>query len=418
MATFKAVIKPKERKQDGTWNVKIRVTHNRVTRYIATPFWVTQEQVTRSFKIKDSAILDKVELEIKRYRDAIINIGFIADGLSTDHLIRLVNNDSDKIDFIKFMEDYVEDLYKKGRTGTAKVYARSCLSLKKYNKNKPLYFSNITSYFMLDYYNSISKRLKDNSIRSYIISIKTMYRLAEKHYNDEEMGITIVKRDVFRLIELPPLEDSDRTSLTVEQMQSVIDVPYTGAWYHDFIKDMFILSFVCLGVNPKDIFFMKKENLIGDILTYRRSKISNRLGKESEMQIKLSDVAKIIIAKYSKDKKYLIDFRGRTRDISQCNYIHEVFKNAGLEDFRSLKESNSDKYKYCFYTARHTMATLSRNECGADFMMVHQMLNHATPQSLRTTDVYIQKDFSPLWEVNEKLLNLFDWSFYLNQKII
>lgn len=416
MATFKALIKPNERKQDGTWNVKIRVYHNKETRYIATPFWVTQEQLTRSLKIKDSAILDKVEQEIKRYRDSIVNIGFIADGLSVDHLIRLVNNDSNKIDFIKFMEDYVAELQKKGRGGTAKVYARSCLSLKKYNKDKPLYFSNITSYFMLDYFKHISKRLKDNSIRSYIISIKTMYRLAEKRYNDEEMGVMIVKRDVFKLIDLPPLEDSDRISLTIEQMQKMIDVPYTGKWYHDFIKDMFILSFVCLGTNPKDLFFMKKENIVGDILTYRRSKISNRSGKDSEMQIKLSEVAKIIIAKYSKNKKYLIDFRGRARDIIQCNYIHEVFKSAGLEDFKSLKESNSDKYKYCFYTARHTMATLARNECGVDYMTVHQMLNHATPQSLRTTDVYIQKDFSPLWEANEKLLDLFDWSFYLNQK--
>lgn len=102
-----------------------------------------------------------------------------------------------------------------------------------------------------------------------------------------------------------------------------------------------------------------------------------------------------------------------------CRYIHCIFQNAGVEEKGDyLSKIGHKKGRYVFYTARHTMATLARNECGADFMMVHQMLNHATPQSMRTTDVYIQKDFSPLWEANEKLLALFDWSFYLNQKNI
>jgi hypothetical protein len=36
MATFKAVVMAHHKKEDGTYNVKIRVAHNRVTRYIKT----------------------------------------------------------------------------------------------------------------------------------------------------------------------------------------------------------------------------------------------------------------------------------------------------------------------------------------------------------------------------------------------
>lgn len=419
MATFKALIKPNEKKQDGTWNVKIRVTHKRAVRYIATPFWVTQEQLTRSLKIKDSAILDKVEQEIKRYRGAIVNIGFIADGLDIDHLIQIIrnNSDSERIDFLQFMEEHVKNLSQQGRTGTAYAYKTAHTSLKRYNKNKPLYFSQITSHYILGYYKSLQE-LKPNTIKSYMTAIKTAYKLAIKYYNDDDLGINIVKRDVFKLIDIPNSIDSDKESLTVEQMQSIINTPYTGKWLYDFAKDMFLFSFMCFGINARDLFFIKKEQYKDGILSYSRQKII-RKGKEADMKIKLSEPAKIIIEKYSGDNDYLIDFQGRERSVAVCRYIHCIFQNAGIEEKGDyLSKIGHKKGRYVFYTARHTMATLARNECSVDFMMVHHMLNHATPQSMRTTDIYIQKDFSPLWEANEKLLALFDWSFYLNQKNI
>lgn len=417
MATFKAVIKPQERKQDGTWNVKIRVTHKRAVRYIATPFWVIQEQLTRSFKIKDNVILDKVESEIKRYRDSIVSIGFIVDGLDIDHLIYILknNSDSEKIDFLKFMDEHINNLSKQDRGGTAYAYRTAYTSLKKYNKDKPLYFSRITSHYILGYYNSL-QGLKPNTIKSYITAIKTVYKLAIKYYNDDDLGINIVKRDVFKLVDLPSNIDTNKESLTIEQMQAIIDVPYTGKWLYDFTKDMFLLSFMCLGINARDLFFMKKEQYKDGIISYSRRKIV-RKGKEADMKIRIPEPAKVILEKYSGDTEYLIDFGGRERTVTVCRYIHCTFQNAGVEEKGDyLSRIGHTKGKYVFYTNRHTMATLARNECGIDYMTVHQMLNHATPQSLRTTDVYIQRDFSPLWEANEKLLSLFDWSFYINQK--
>lgn len=38
MATFKAEVYAHQKKKDGTYNIKIRVTHNGEKRYLATPF--------------------------------------------------------------------------------------------------------------------------------------------------------------------------------------------------------------------------------------------------------------------------------------------------------------------------------------------------------------------------------------------
>ena len=48
MATFKAEVYAHQKKQDGTYNIKIRVTQNQKKRYLATPWFVTKDDLTRS----------------------------------------------------------------------------------------------------------------------------------------------------------------------------------------------------------------------------------------------------------------------------------------------------------------------------------------------------------------------------------
>jgi len=50
MATFKVTIKKKEKRNDGTVNVKIRVTHYRAARYAATEYYACKNILTRSMK--------------------------------------------------------------------------------------------------------------------------------------------------------------------------------------------------------------------------------------------------------------------------------------------------------------------------------------------------------------------------------
>lgn len=416
MPTFKGLVIPSKKKQDGTWNVKIRVTHKGKSRFLSTPFYVTQSQLTRGYKIKDAKINDTIDEKIKDYRNAVANIGFLADSIDIDHLITLLQNQETPIDFLDFADKYVKHLWDNNRIGTARAYNTAINSLKKYNKNLPLPFDKITAKYMYDYFCALQKQFKPNTVSLYIMSVRTIYKAAQLQYNDDEANLTIVKYGVFKLIDTPKAETSEDNVFTKEQMQAIIDTPYTGVWITDFAKDMFIMSFVCFGINPADLLFAKKSQYKDGILTYRRQKIASRVGKDAEMKIKLSDIAKIILDKYSGDKEYLIDFRGHKRGKHICRFIHATFQDAGIEKENKSNRSGYKRDEYVFYTARHTMATLARNECGIEYMIVHQMLNHATPTSLKTTDIYIQKNFSPLWEANEKLLALFDWSFYLNQR--
>ena len=60
MATIKYEVLRHNMRKDKTWNVVIRVTHKRVMKYIPTTVFVTRDELTSSFKIKNYEKLESV----------------------------------------------------------------------------------------------------------------------------------------------------------------------------------------------------------------------------------------------------------------------------------------------------------------------------------------------------------------------
>lgn len=402
MATLKALILTHQKRDDGTYNVKIRLTHNRKSRYISTPFYVSQQQLTRGMKIKDQVILSKVDEQIHQIRDRITEIGFIADSLDIDKLLALIQKSRETACFTDYMANKIAEIRKDTqREGTASYYETALKDLLRYNGNKPLMFNQMTKAYITKYYKDMLGRMKVKSANAYLTALKVAYNSARKELNDEDADIIIVRYSCFD-IEREKNEDSaPRAFDTVEEMQAVIDTPYKKAFRYNLVKDLFVFSFVCFGMNPCDIINLKKTDYKDGILTYRRKKIERRAGTRAEMQIKMTPVGDAIIKKYKGDKEYLFNFGSHKRGKEFIPIIHQVFKDAGIDD------------KYVFYSARHSMATFARNICKIDKSTVHEMLCHTKDNETAITDIYIKRDFEHLWEANDKLMSLFDWSFYL-----
>lgn len=418
MATFKGVVLPNGKRNDGTYNVKIRVIHGRKVRYIPTPFYVGDSQLTRGMKIKDKSVTDKIDARIRELRGVADGLGFLQDNMDIEQFVRILQTPTSGYDFFDFMRKHIASLRQNKKGNTADVYQTAYNSLYNYCERKPLPFESINKKFMLGYWDS-TKSLTANTRRSYLTCIKATYRLAQRKLNDDDAGVVIVRNGVFDLIDLPPMESrNDLAFERVEDMQAVIDAPYTGSWSYDFAKDLFVLSFVLLGSNYADLLRAEKSDYKNGVITYNRSKVENRTSGKGEIRINVPEVGRIILEKYSGDAKYLIDFRGHPRTSDVPRRIHATFQNAGLEPMGEnyLSKAGHTKGKYTFNSARHSMATYARNVCGIDKLTVHEMLNHSTPREYKITDVYLRKDYSHLWEANDKLMALFDWSFYEKQK--
>lgn len=103
MATFKYEIFKDRKRIDGTYNVKIRVTHNRKLKRIPTSIYVTKEDITKGFKIKNQSILDELNNIISIYRSKCNLLSLLINDMDITELVEHITKTDEsslKIDFI------------------------------------------------------------------------------------------------------------------------------------------------------------------------------------------------------------------------------------------------------------------------------------------------------------------------------
>lgn len=88
--TFRIEVCSSRKRQDGTYNVKIRVTHNRKIKRIATSIYVKKEDMTRGMKIKNQSILDELNKIIDSYRSKCNILSLSINSMSIEEVVEFV----------------------------------------------------------------------------------------------------------------------------------------------------------------------------------------------------------------------------------------------------------------------------------------------------------------------------------------
>lgn len=145
----------------------------------------------------------------------------------------------------------------------------------------------------------------------------------------------------------------------------------------------------------------KKEDYKNQIISYERAKTRAARSDNAYFQMRVPDILLPVVEKY-RDKSnspYLFVFKKRLTSSDSFN----ANVNIGIKQIckESLKMKKEDLFSA--YTFRHTWATVAQNECGASLSDVDFALNHSNKTQLART--YVKIDFSPAWELNEKVVN-------------
>ena len=93
MPTVKIVILKHQKKDDDTWNVKIRITHERKSSYIATSHYVGADLINKkTFKLKErnNPVYDQVMIDVLKIREEISKLGHSVDLYSAKGLCELI----------------------------------------------------------------------------------------------------------------------------------------------------------------------------------------------------------------------------------------------------------------------------------------------------------------------------------------
>lgn len=154
MTTFKAEVYAHQKKQDGTYNIKIRVIHRGKKRYLPTPFFVTQKDLTKSLKIKNQKYIDLTDDIIRGYRHKCDMISHAVQQMDIDRLVEIITGEGDKpfdLDIVDYTRRYVDYLKKSGHKGNASTYEIMINNLVKFAGMEQISIFDITSGFLSEW---------------------------------------------------------------------------------------------------------------------------------------------------------------------------------------------------------------------------------------------------------------------------
>lgn len=412
MATFKAEIYAHQKRADGTYNIKIRVTHKQRKKYLATPWYVGKEDMTRALKLKNQRYIDMVEDLLRKYRSICNSVGEGLDDMSVEQVVELITRkETDKpfdLDIVDYTRKFVTKLDKAGRGGTARAYEVAINSLCRFVGRESVSIKEITVQFLTDWIAWIAaqpprKNCKkgDRAQSLYLAQLRAMYNRAKKEFNDEEAGIIRIPFSPFNKVEIPKPSLSRKRALTVEQLHKFSEIPYTtilqpGVNRFNFAKDVFLLSFMLVGMNAVDLY--TATDCKGGRITYQRAKTRNRRADNAEISIKLEPEVMALFEKYRdpSGQRVFKFYKLYSSMDTFCAALNKGLKKLG--DIIGVDDLE-------FYAARHSWATIANNDAGVDKYTVHEALNHVD-ETMRVTDIYIRKNWERIDKANRAMLDL------------
>jgi integrase len=416
MATIREVILPNQKREDGTWNVKIRVTHQRKINYISTTHYVGVKQIRPDHTIKDPIILTAIYPTLTDYRNKISDLG---PKLETFDLPRLIKYLTDKmeiaaeeINVISFGRNMIAEMKAAGRDGSAHTINTVINGLTDFFGTEFIPVTEIRATMLVKYekflrsereitrFNQFQKEvtrtmpgLSHNGLHNHMRDLRILFNAIRNHYNDEDLGCIIVKHYPFKKYKLVRPTENKKPKLTVKQVIAIRDFEAKAGSRMELARDLFMVSFYLCGMNAVDLYKIPEDTCALKRVDYNRSKTSSRRRDNAFISINIPEVALPLYIKYA-GKLYLRYCSHNALDTALSKGMQAMGKELKINDPE-------------FYDARHAFGDWARNICRFSKDDVALALNHKD-QTNSVTDYYVSKNWKIIDEVQTAVIRLLD----------
>ena len=412
MATIKEVVLKHHKKEDGTFNIKYRLTHNRKVTYINTNHFAEERQLKKDLSVKDKFLLSVISTEIAQYRMKLLQLDSLLIHYDVKELANCLTQAEENkvIDLIAFARQYIEDLIAQGRKGSAYPISTVTNSLCDYFGSQKVEIDRINALMLPNYekylrkercfirknqfgndVKYVSKGLSDSGLHNHMRDLRTLFNAARDRFNDEDRGLIRIKHYPFKKHKVIEAPMTAKRALTVEQINKIKDFKCIPGSRAELARDIFMLSFYLCGMNAKDIYELKGSSIVKSRINYHRSKTRTRRKDGAFISIKIIPEASLILY------RYIDNLRKR---YAESNNFNKALSK-GLTEIGEVVGINS----LTLYCARHSFGTLARNECRFSKDDVAFALNHID-HSTKTTDIYIKPDWKIIDDVQFEVISL------------
>ena len=390
-------------KKDGTYPVKLRITQNRRSKMYKTDF---------SFSISDfeKIMTDGSKRKYKDDRNALATIETDAQKIIKKIPVFTFENfekkyyqgNFDSANLFSYFEEKIVELVDVESFKTAEVYQCAHNSISDFHRKRKLTLLDVTPTFLRKY--ELWMRDSKRSITTtsmYLRSLRHIFnRSAEENQFDSQL-YPFTKRK-YKI----PQPRNIKIALNLNEIKLLYKYQAEEGSIEEFYRDIWMFSYLCNGINVKDICLLKNKDVQGKHIYFRREKTKNTSRSSLPIDVPLTNDTKIILDRWADfegnpdnyvfpfltydltPKEQVLKFNSVTKLI--LKYINQVAQNVGIEKRITTK------------TARHSYAS-TLNRLGVNISFIGQHLGH---KNTSTTEHYLAsiEDDEKL-EIANKLLD-------------
>lgn len=388
--------------------VYICLTHQSKRVLMATSYVIGSEYVKKGKITNRAKYAEIFNNELLKYEERLSNIP-AAEKLSLSALKEILTSskttENEVVEFFSEAEKCIDVIAATPKSArTARVYRSSLSLFKEYTERTRLYTFEMTSKMMQGYINYLAgKGKKPSTIVNRVTIIRRLFNKVKDVHNDYDLGILNVKNYPFRRLKYPDVvSQAGNKSLSLKDLLKVINTTIPeGEGYRayelEYGRDYFMLSFYLIGINPADMWDLKKDQLKDGWITYSRRKTQRRKGG-AEICVPVSSYAQRLIDAHKGRGEYLLDMRDNYASLE--SFVLQI--NRKLHKMHPILKVDIGEDNFTWYSARHTWASIAANDCHFSDADVARALNHQSEH--KVTRGYIRPDWSLLDRMNEAVL--------------
>ena len=336
------------------------------------------------------SVINETATDIKRLRAIEHNLLSHKSDIDADNLIAEFKKVKAEPTLFVLMETIASQYTRQGKVRTAETYLSTLSSFRQFRGNVDLLIKDMESDLLLDYENYLhQKHLAPNTISFYMKHLRSAYNKVV------EEGV-IADHRPFKHV-LTSIAPTPKRALSLHNIKRIKELDLSNDPPKQFARDMFLFSFYTRGMSFVDIAFLRKNNIKGETLFYRRKK-TNQL-----LEIHLEDRMLDIISKYQSPQSSPYVFNIVKYDIAnhRKQYLNSATKiNRHLKAIGRELALSSTLTMYC---ARHSWASIAR-EKGVPLAVISEGMGH---NSEKTTQIYLASIKSEVIDkANREILNL------------
>ena len=320
--------------------------------------------------------------------------------LNRDIVVGPIKNDADlsitvpagiqDISFFTLFDEQIEKLKKDGNLRTAETYAAALNKLRRFREGEDLKPSEITPELMESFQNWLKNHhLSMNTISFHMRKLRAVYNKAV------EQGLT-ADLHPFRRVYTGIAKTSKR-AITINDLKRIKNLNLDDPML-EYARDMFLFSFYTRGMAFVDMAYLRKSDVDGGLLTYRRKKTGQQLTIRWERS--MQEIAQ----RYpSKSGYYLLPIIHTQNGKERNQYRHvQTLINESLKTVGEIAKIN---HKLTMYVARHSWASIAR-QMGVPLNVISHGMGHSNE---KTTEIYLKSvDMTIVDEANRNIMQQLD----------